>query len=1063
VGIFQISLRTSGIFFLLFLVQHPTYLLVAFDAQKTEISTETKMNCHIRHSLTAFLVALMLAVAWLLQWLAILSCNFVTVNTITVTNGSSHNLRTFYPAATSPEFATFYDYETFNVGVFCFADITAVSVFWKFCRTLSIFTIILTTLTVTTSIACLLARISIPVEAARLWWGIGLISAVAALLSAPLFWLDPCKIVEATYRDRFDGTLATIDSTCTPHTGFIEWILQGALQIMVVIITIITKAPWDVVDPTTIEKNDQPAKSLALMEDDEGLENEDDENGSDMRIPMMMEQGHLIELFSDDNNRFTRKSVIELSSSATVGSELSDISIFTHKEAAFGSIPPLLSHDTHSTTSVEGINDGTFNDEDERSNSSGDKENNAPLLYHHKLLIKRKRDKKDHEARSPGGNEYDYIPPPSFELRSSFEPMPQSWSQTSEDVEICRHGLIHSDEAPPKPHLVSMLNPNTFPILVSNSEDDESNYVPHSIFSSSFSQRHWNKNNDQSFDEIWFASDTQSLTGSMVLSPALVEDTQEEHWKLSSHVIIDEEKIIFENTTETETVSLSNLELDYTFRGFIKPSSVTVHVPPLSELNLKLLQETIHDLDEYKNSRTHSDINALAVDSPNIASDVRRKRLKNQSSEGEGRALPDHVSSDPFVREKETAIFFHPVKVHTPTLSRRNRKLLSATEDENKSTCYPTEEPDTSNLKSSECLASVQKLLSPKTRSNIKNPEKHSGLHIPLSPITSSAESKRKAVAASSLVVGTIDRDHFIHMNTSTDLVSNPSFKLYDNNTLKPPCSPISGTRSRVSTADTPRQVLIESEANEKGHLVNTCILVGASPCKASSSPISSFRKNQTCFEHSEDALNVGSKPLHPNTGLFQVRGVERLSSDRKKSLENDNSQYVPESPVMTNVYALLSELKDHVRNQKMQNTQDAQEQQQSSLNLPRLTQVQDFHEQPVERMDSVPYDEVDKSQESPESIIPVSPEQDDISSNSYFVIKPTKYQPKKPCKTGKSFSVVTPDNKMHPIASSTPPRYPRPYIGNRSKNGIVLRQVEMREIQASDPLETLSSNEMEV
>ena len=66
----------------------------------------------------------------------------------------------------------------------------------------------------------------------------------------------------------------------------------------------------------------------------------------------------------------------------------------------------------------------------------------------------------------------------------------------------------------------------------------------------------------------------------------------------------------------------------------------------------------------------------------------------------------------------------------------------------------------------------------------------------------------------------------------------------------------------------------------------------------------------------------------------------------------------------MTNVYALLSELKDHVRNQKMQNTQDAQEQQQSSLNLPRLTQVQDFHEQPVERMDSVPYDEVDKSQQ---------------------------------------------------------------------------------------------------
>jgi hypothetical protein len=122
-----------------------------------------------------------------------------------------------------------------------------------------------------------------------------------------------------------------IDNTCTPHTGFIEWILQGALQIMVVIITIITKAPWDVVDPATIEKNYQPAKSLA-----------------------------------------------------------------------------------HSTTSVEAINDETFNDNDERSNSSGEKENNAPLLYHHKLLIKRKRDKKDYEGRSPGGNEYDYIPPPSL-------------------------------------------------------------------------------------------------------------------------------------------------------------------------------------------------------------------------------------------------------------------------------------------------------------------------------------------------------------------------------------------------------------------------------------------------------------------------------------------------------------------------------------------------------------------------------------------------------------------------------------------------------------------------
>jgi hypothetical protein len=273
----------------------------------------------------------MLAVAWLLQWLAILSCNFITVNTITITNGSSHNFHTFYTAATSPEFATFYDYETSSVGVFCFADSTAVSVFWKFCRALSIFTIILTTLTVTTSVACLLARISIPVEAARLWWGIGLISSIAALLSAPLFWLDPCEVVDATYRDRFDETLATIDSTCTPNTGFIEWILQGALQIMVVIITIITKAPWDVVDPATIEKNDQPAKSLA-----------------------------------------------------------------------------------HSTTSVEAINDETFNDKDERSNSSGEKENNAPLLYHHKLLIKRKRDKKDYEGRSPGGNEYDYIPPPSL-------------------------------------------------------------------------------------------------------------------------------------------------------------------------------------------------------------------------------------------------------------------------------------------------------------------------------------------------------------------------------------------------------------------------------------------------------------------------------------------------------------------------------------------------------------------------------------------------------------------------------------------------------------------------
>jgi hypothetical protein len=168
----------------------------------------------------------------------------------------------------------------------------------------------------------------------------------------------------------------------------------------------------------------------------------------------------------------------------------------------------------------------------------------------------------------------------------------------------------------------------------------------------------------------------------------------------------------------------------------------------------------------------------------------------------------------------------------------------------------------------------------------------------------------------------------------------------------------------------------------------------------------------------------------------------------------------------MTNVYALLSELKDHVRNQKMspvRNTQDAQQQQSSTLYLPRLTQVQDFHGKPVERMDSVPFDEVNNSEERPQSVMPVSPEQNVISSNSYFVVKPTKYQPKKTCKTGNVFSVVTPDNKMHPITSGTPPRYPRPYIGNRSKNGIVLHQVEMREMQAPDPLETLSSNEMEV
>lgn len=1019
------------------------------------------MYCRSRHRLPAFLVALMLAAAWMLQWAAILGCNFMAVNIITITNGSSHNLRSFNPAATSPKSATYFDYETSNVGVFCFANGADVSVFWKFCRTISICTIILTTLTVITSIACLLARISIPVEASRLWWGIGLISAIATLLSAPLFWLDPCEIVEATYQNTFDVTLATITSTCTPHQGFIQWILQGALQITVVIITTITKAPWDAVVPTNKENSAQPTKSLALMEDDEGLENEDDQNDSEMRI-QIMERGNLVELLSDDNNSIAGKSVIEFSSSSTVGSELSDISIFTHKGAAFGSIPPLLSIDTHSSTSGEGINDETFNDTGERSSSSGEKENNAPLLYHHKLSIKRKKIQKGNKTRSPGDNEYDYIPPPSFELRSSFKTTPQSWSQISEGVDNCRNEV--PQKAHPQLRIDCMLNSDTFPILVSNSEDDESNYVPHSIFSPSFSQRYWNNNNDQSFDEIWFASDTQSGTGSAALSLKVVEDNQDEHSKLSdaagadnSH--IDEERVFFENVTKPDTDTRSNRQLDFTLRDITEPQSVTVHIPPLSEQNLKLLdsslEETIHDLHECKNRKTHSDLNEFAVYSPSIPSDDRREQQKyrrNQSSEGEEGSLPNRISIDFSEKEREKTIVFPPVTVHTPTLSSRNRKLLSATEDQKKSACYPAEEPSTPNTSrtnSSECLTSALKFRSPIVSSKLNNPEMYSGLHIPLSPITSGAESIRNATVVSSPVIGAIS------------------------------CSPLSGTRRSTAEADTSGQTLNESWEDEKENLVNNVCLVGVPHCTASSSIVSSGG-NVHCAQN-EDGSHVDSNLWHSNTGLnsasdqtnetvlFHGIGVERVSSDTNESLEkhkNENFQCAPESPVMTSVYALLGELKDHIRNQKMspiRTTQEVQLRQSSTLNLPRLTHVEDCNEQPVEGVDSVPYDEVEKSQERLPSIIPVSPDQDIVKSNSFFVIKPTKCQQKKDCKTGKVSSVVTPENKKHPIASSTPPRYPRPYGGNRTKNRTVLRQVEMREEQVPNPLETLSSNEMEV
>jgi hypothetical protein len=92
------------------------------------------------------------------------------------------------------------------------------------------------------------------------------------------------------------------------------------------------------------------------------------------------------------------------------------------------------------------------------------------------------------------------------------------------------------------------------------------------------------------------------------------------------------------------------------------------------------------------------------------ASDDKRKlqkHLKNPSSKGEEGTLPDHVSSDSLVKEGEKAILLQSIIIHTPTLSRRNKKLLSSTEDERKYTCYPTEEPsmpNTSKMKSSECM-----------------------------------------------------------------------------------------------------------------------------------------------------------------------------------------------------------------------------------------------------------------------------------------------------------------------------------------------------------------------
>jgi hypothetical protein len=66
------------------------------------------------------------------------------------------------------------------------------------------------------------------------------------------------------------------------------------------------------------------------------------------------------------------------------------------------------------------------------------------------------------------------------------------------------------------------------------------------------------------------------------------------------------------------------------------------------------------------------------------ASDNKRKlqkHLKNPSSKGEEGTLPDHVSSDSLVKEGAKAILLQSVIIHTPTLSRRNKKLLSSAED----------------------------------------------------------------------------------------------------------------------------------------------------------------------------------------------------------------------------------------------------------------------------------------------------------------------------------------------------------------------------------------------